>query len=85
VSVNGQPRTEQKFPRHAATFMAECAGLCHRRNVEVVTGRVGLSWREAIEFHMCAECLADFVAGAEPIGGHVYVQAIDGLFHEVRS
>jgi hypothetical protein len=85
MSVNGHPQAVQQFPRHAATFMAECAGLCKRRNVEVVSARVGLTWRQAIEFHMCAECLAEFVTGAEAMGGHVYVQALDGLFHEVRA
>jgi hypothetical protein len=77
--------TGQKFPAHTATYDAECAGLCRRHNVEVVTVRVGLSWRTAIESHLCAECLADYVVGAGEMGGHVYAQAMDGLFHEVRS
>jgi hypothetical protein len=77
--------TGQKFPAGALILVDECGGLCRRDDLEVVTVRVGLSWRQAIESHLCAECLADMVVGASTFGGRVYAQANDGLFHEVTA
>lgn len=79
------PDTGQPFPAGAATEVGQCDGLCGRSEVEVTAARIGPSWRLAVQEHLCAECLADFVVGAPVVGGHVYAECTDGLFREIQS
>jgi hypothetical protein len=90
--VSGEPwpypfrlDTGQKFPEGTDAHSGTCQGLCHRRSLAVARARVGLNWRQAVEYTFCAECLADMILGAPAVGGHVYVGTTDGLYHEAKS
>jgi hypothetical protein len=84
---DGEPAREtgQKFPAGAKVETGNCDGLCRRRQLEVAPTRLGPNFRLALEYRYCAECLADYILGAPVMGGHVYVLADDGLFHEVMA
>jgi hypothetical protein len=77
--------SSQSFPDGADVFIGDCDGLCHRLAVHIAYARIGPSWRQAIDVHLCAECLADYVIGAPMVNGHVYAMATDGLYRELKG
>jgi hypothetical protein len=77
--------TGQRFPAGATVKLGTCAGLCRRTGVDVVSARVGPTYRQAKDMPLCAECLGDFVTGAPVMGVHVYALTDDFLYHEIRG
>ena len=81
--------TAQQFPLGAAVKDGYCDGVyCISRGDSqlVAEARVGTSYVVAQPMDLCADCLADFVAGANVIpSAHVYALALDGLFHELKG
>jgi hypothetical protein len=76
----------QKFPAGAVVRAGECqAPYCLDRRADVVPAMCGATYRTALNMDLCAECLADFAAGAPVIPAHVYALATDGLYHEVKA
>ena len=79
----------EQFPAGAGVRRGYCDGVycfTKREKSDVLPVRLGPSWRKAIDMHLCASCLADFVAAGTVIeSAHLYALAIDGLYREVKG